>query len=655
LTDEIERLNNLVAETTSAQKKVLDQSVAISELEAEIGRMRCQSEKLKRIISKLLATCRICSEIFYVISLFYIRMSTRASSRKSTAPSTPTEPSANCRPKRGKAATVKVEEKIEKPVFKKVKASPVRAVAEVDIFVPGREGYRVIEDSGLACTAMLNQTNLADNNNKFFLIQALEATDGKSFATWFRWGRVGYSGQTNLTSHISAESATDSFKSKFFDKTENEWNKTIFKSFKAQVKKYTLLPVETLTQAVGTDGSAAEVVKVEYEASKLETAIFDLIKLISSKEMFESELEIAGIDLTKMPLGTISSIMIKEGYKVLKLIETELNRTSGAKSEELKQLSGRFYTVIPHNFRFNKMISFIINSSAKVREKIELLETLDAVKQGVEMKFEPKINVKTNPVDEQYARLGAALTVVSPSSEEYDIIQRYKVNTQGSTHTFQTSIKNIYRIHTTRPKKLQNTTLLWHGSRLTNWMSILSQGLRIAPPEAPHTGFMFGKGIYTADCFSKAAQYCFASEQTRSRRGLLVLCEVALGKSFECQSANHDAEDFLGSEFASTKGCGQSAPSSDEVAVLEGAKVPLGKLSPSCKQSSLLYNEYIVYDPSRVRMKYLVEVEFTSFRRFWFNFFSFNFLLLDDVAVRTVGRRPQPARETQRVGHFHSG
>lgn len=33
-------------------------------------------------------------------------------------------------------------------------------------------------------------------------------------------------------------------------------------------------------------------------------------------------------------------------------------------------------------------------------------------------------------------------------------------------------------------------TLLWHGSRLSNWVSILSQGLRVAPPEAPVTGYM---------------------------------------------------------------------------------------------------------------------------------------------------------------------
>ena len=30
--------------------------------------------------------------------------------------------------------------------------------------------------------------------------------------------------------------------------------------------------------------------------------------------------------------------------------------------------------------------------------------------------------------------------------------------------------------------------LLWHGSRSTNFAGILSQGLRIAPPEAPVNG-----------------------------------------------------------------------------------------------------------------------------------------------------------------------
>ena len=34
-------------------------------------------------------------------------------------------------------------------------------------------------------------------------------------------------------------------------------------------------------------------------------------------------------------------------------------------------------------------------------------------------------------------------------------------------------------------QSLPNRKLLWHGSRTSNYAGILSQGLRIAPPEAP--------------------------------------------------------------------------------------------------------------------------------------------------------------------------
>ena len=37
-------------------------------------------------------------------------------------------------------------------------------------------------------------------------------------------------------------------------------------------------------------------------------------------------------------------------------------------------------------------------------------------------------------------------------------------------------------------KELPGRTLLWHGSRLTNFVGILRNGLRVAPKEAPVTG-----------------------------------------------------------------------------------------------------------------------------------------------------------------------
>lgn len=38
--------------------------------------------------------------------------------------------------------------------------------------------------------------------------------------------------------------------------------------------------------------------------------------------------------------------------------------------------------------------------------------------------------------------------------------------------------------------KKKNKLLLWHGSRASNFGGILSQGLRIAPPEAPVSGYV---------------------------------------------------------------------------------------------------------------------------------------------------------------------
>jgi hypothetical protein len=96
-------------------------------------------------------------------------------------------------------------------------------------------------------------------------------------------------------------------------------------------------------------------------------------------------------------------------------------------------------------------------------------------------------------------------------------------------------------------EKTPNRMMLWHGSRLTNWTGILSQGLyfsssfwvctshaglRIAPPEAPVTGYMFGKGVYFADMVSKSANYCCT--HPGDPVGVLLLSEV-LNLEYTCE------------------------------------------------------------------------------------------------------------------------
>ena len=161
-------------------------------------------------------------------------------------------------------------------------------------------------------------------------------------------------------------------------------------------------------------------------------------------------------------------------------------------------------------------------------------------------------------------------------------------------------------------KDLHNKQLLWHGSRTTNFAGILTQGLRIAPPEAPVTGYMFGKGAYFADMSSKSANYTHTSKA--SNTGLLLLCEVALGDVNELLDADYHA-DKLPAGKHSVKGLGKTAPDSkDTTTVFGDVLVPYGKGLPTGvnnpKGFTLQYNEFIVYDLKQIRVRYLLKCKF---------------------------------------------
>ena len=141
---------------------------------------------------------------------------------------------------------------------------------------------------------------------------------------------------------------------------------------------------------------------------------------------------------------------------------------------------------------------------------------------------------------------------MAPGAEEWKLVQTFVDNTHGPTHgTYMLEVQDLFRVQrggeTERFVAMPHRMLLWHGSRLSNYGGILSQGLRIAPPEAPTTGHMFGKGVYFSDCVSKAANYVHSEDV-----GLLLLCEVALGTCCEKTSAEYITK--LPDGFHSTKG-----------------------------------------------------------------------------------------------------
>ena len=96
--------------------------------------------------------------------------------------------------------------------------------------------------------------------------------------------------------------------------------------------------------------------------------------------------------------------------------------------------------------------------------------------------------------------------------------------------------------------------------------------MRIAPPEAPVSGYNFGKGVYLADMAAKSLNYCRCSGGV----GLILLCEASIGKTKDYFTTCYDAGNLLGGANT-TKGCGLTAPPESSHIDFNGVCVPNGK------------------------------------------------------------------------------
>lgn len=85
----------------------------------------------------------------------------------------------------------------------------------VDEYYTGPSNVHVLEHDGKVYSATLNQSNMAANNNKFYILQVLEMDNGKGCYFWTRWGRVGVPGQNALTGVISRDLAIREYDKKF--------------------------------------------------------------------------------------------------------------------------------------------------------------------------------------------------------------------------------------------------------------------------------------------------------------------------------------------------------------------------------------------------------------------------------------------------------
>jgi len=453
-------------------------------------------------------------------------------------------------------------------------------------------------------TVTLGLTDIQSKKNSYYKMQILKHDHHQKYYLFRSWGRIGTTIGGNKLDTMSLEECIEQFESLYEEKTGNQWK-----------NRENFVKVPNLMYPIDIDHGDQEVASLDSDIkSNLQKPIQDLMRLIFDvAEMKKVMLEFE-IDMDKMPLGKLSKKQIEKAYYVLTELQ-EILKKSNMDRTTLIDASNRFYTLIPHNFGVSG--PKILESLEEIKTKCDMLDALLEMEIAYNLLCDKTMDEKENPLDSHYKQLKTDIEVLDKTSEEFKMIEKYVKNTHAATHTqYDLEIEEVFIVKRQgeeqrfKPfKKLPNRKLLWHGSRTTNYAGILSQGLRIAPPEAPVTGYMFGKGIYFADMVSKSANYCCTHSMNPT--GLLLLCEVALGNMYERYQADYIEKLPKGKH--STLGRGGTQPDPKDVyKTKDGIEVPYGKgVSVNLgKTSALLYNEYIVYDVAQVKVRYLIRMNF---------------------------------------------
>ncbi|CCD73512.1 Poly [ADP-ribose] polymerase 1 [Caenorhabditis elegans] len=468
------------------------------------------------------------------------------------------------------------------------------------------------EIDGSLYQATLSFTDLTQNKNSYYKIQLLKDDQRENYYVFRSWGRVGTEvGGNKHESYSNSNEAILKFQDVFHEKTKNDW--IYRKHFRKMPGMFSYVETDysEFAQITDTEITPGSKTLLPKSVKEVVMSIFDVENMKSALKSFE-------MDVNKMPLGRLSHNQINLAFEVLNDISDLLVKLP-IDASRILDFSNKFYTIIPHNFGMR--VPEPIDSFHKIKEKNNMLNALLDIKFAYDQISGGDVPASTSlgidPVDINYQKLKCIMEPLQQGCDDWNMIHQYLKNTHGATHDLKVELIDILKLNRDNEsskfkRHIGNRRLLWHGSGKMNFAGILGQGLRIAPPEAPVSGYMFGKGVYFADMFSKSFFYCRANAKEEA---YLLLCDVALGNVQQLMASKNVSRQTLPAGFQSVQGLGRQCPR--EIGSYnhpDGYTIPLGLtyMQLQGKQDvdyHLLYNEFIVYDVDQIQLKYLVRVK----------------------------------------------
>jgi poly [ADP-ribose] polymerase len=394
--------------------------------------------------------------------------------------------------------------------------------------------------------AVLQVTDIKSNHNKYY---AIELHSGKQkgktiYRVFTHYGRTDDletnpdAGQKECRFFNNLTEARNCYESIYREKTsprkgykEVSLASTKIGSQQARGTSSGEIDEKTLAKIQGSEG-----VPVIKPKSELPERVQYLVRYIYD-EATEALTNTVAAKITahgiETPLGILTLGQIEKGEEILMQIY-QLFQKKKKKPAEFERLSGEFYTAIPHRIGRSRSAvnNAVINNLTAIEQKQNILQLMKDMLQVNGESGSVLFNAK---IDQEYQALGCEIRDIPPESDEYKKIAEYVLKSQINTSNMK--IKAIYGLK--RPSEwdqfktdIGNERLLFHGSRIQNWVGILSRGI-LLPKIVVSLGVdrtdegWLGSGIYFGDAVCTSYFYATAGKQ---KTKLIALARVALGK-----------------------------------------------------------------------------------------------------------------------------
>lgn len=417
----------------------------------------------------------------------------------------------------------------------------------------------------------LNFFDFNANSNKVWIGKAY--SNGTFEALW---GRVLEGSQlARQTKHLGTQSAAESMlEIKRREKLGKGYKDTAVVDSDVEIKINPSVNLKEIAkkQIIGTeDKTTADLIEYLAEVNIHNITSSTSIKYDASNATFST------------PLGVLKPDAIVEGRQLLNQIGV-FNKNGTLGSDMRIQKVSDYFRLVPKDFgRKIPDPAGLLSSPHLLQKEFDILNALETAFQSVQTSEETQI-FKTKLVkvphwtDEGKAEFRRVRSLFE------------KTKNSGHNYTSKLQLKRLYEVEVENMKtdfdrvsaRIGNVRSdLWHGTKASNLLSILKQGLMIPPASAGHcTGRMFGNGIYTSLQSTKALNYAtnMWNRSGDANRTFMFLCDVSLGKKFKPVSS--------GTNFP--------APGSDSTWV-----------EPNT--AGVMNHECIVYHVAQINLRYLCE------------------------------------------------